>query len=169
MTNITSLNFLLLTVGGWMNRRQLDVIEYLQEENRVLREHLGDRRLRFTEAQRRRLGEKGRALGRKRLRQLGTVVTPDTILRWYRQLIANKYDGSAKRGPGRPRKPSEVRDLIVKMAKDNRTWGYTRIVGAMKNLGITVARTTVADILSEHELEPAPERLRRAICWLDSS
>lgn len=160
MTEVTTLNFLLLTVSGWVNRRQLDVIEYLREENHVLREHLGDKRLRFTDAQRRRLGEKGKALGRKKLRELGTLVTPDTILRWYSKLIANKYDGSAKRGRGRPRKPTEVRDLIVQMAKDNRTWGYTRIVGAMKNLGITVGRTTVADILSQHGLQPAPERSR---------
>ena len=90
MTEVTTLNFLLLTVGGWVNRQQLQVIEYLREENRVLREQLGDKRLRFTDAQRRRLGEKGKALGRKKLQQLGTVVTPDTILQWYRQLIANK-------------------------------------------------------------------------------
>ena len=161
---MTSLNFLLLTVSGWVNRRQLDVIEYLREENRVLREHLGTKRLRFTDAQRRRLGEKGKALGRKKLRELGTVVTPDTILRWYRQLIANKYDGSAKRGRGRPRKPAAVRALIIQMAKGNRTWGYTRIVGAMKNLGITVSRTTVADLLAEHGLQPSPDP-SQGIAW----
>ena len=95
VTDAKALNFVLLTVSGWVNRRQLAVIAYLQEENRVLRDHLGDKRLRFTDAQRKRLADKGRVLGRKKLRELGTVVTPDTILRWYRQLIANKYDGSA--------------------------------------------------------------------------
>ncbi len=164
VTEVTSLHFLLLTVSGWVNRRQLAAIEYLREENRVLRDHLGDKRLRYTDAQRRRLAAKGKALGRARLKELGTIVTPDTILRWYRQLIATKYDGSGKRGPGRPRKPEEIRTLVVRMAKENRTWGYTRIVGAMKELGFTVGRSTVAAILTEHGLPPAPER-GRSMTW----
>jgi hypothetical protein len=96
------LQFLLLVFAGWVNRRQREVVEYLQEENRVLREQLGDRRLRFTDAQRRRLAATGRALGRRVLNQLGGLVTPDTILRWYRELIAKKYDGASQREGGRP-------------------------------------------------------------------
>lgn len=153
-----ALQFLLLTVCGWVNRRHLATIEYLREENRVLREQLGGRRLRFTTAQRRRLAAKGRALGRRALRELGTVVTPDTIMRWNRQLIAKKYDGSAKRGPGRPRKSEEIRQLVLTMAKDNRGWGYTRIAGELGQLGLKVSRCTVCRILAEHDINPAPKR-----------
>jgi len=91
-----ALQFLLLTFAGWVSRQQQDVIAYLQEENRILREQLGGRRLRLTDAQRRRLAAKGKALGRKALREVAGVVTPDTILRWYRQLIARKYDGGPR-------------------------------------------------------------------------
>ena len=164
MREVTAVNFLLLAVGGWVSRWQLAAIEYLQEENRVLREQLGGKRIRLTDAQRRRLAIKGKALGRARLRELATIVTPDTILRWYRRLIARKYDGSRRRGPGRPRKPDELRELVIRMAKDNRTWGYSRIVGAMMNLGFTVGRSTVATILAEHGLPPAPERGRWPTC-----
>ncbi len=93
----TLLRFLLLTVAGWMHREQAKAIAYLLEENRVLREQLGGRRLRFTDAQRRRLAHKGKLLGRAALRRLATIATPDTILGWYRNLIARKYDGSKRR------------------------------------------------------------------------
>ena len=99
----TALHFLVLTVSGWLQRRQLAAIEYLRAENQVLREQLGARGLRLTDAQRRRLAVKGQVLGRKGLRELASIVTPETILRWHRELIARKYDGTAKRVPGRPR------------------------------------------------------------------
>lgn len=157
-----ALDFVLLTVCGWVNRRQLAAIDYLQTENRVLREHLGHRRLLLTDAQRRQLAVKGRALGLKKLTELCCIVKPATILGWYRKLIATKYDGSAKRG--RPRKPVEVRELVLRMARENRGWGYDRIVGAMMNLGLEVHRSTVARILADHGLEPAPERLK-GLSW----
>ena len=91
---------LLLMFAGWVNRHQLDVIEYLQEENRVLKERMGGRRLRFTDAERRRLARKAQALGRKVLNELETLVTPDTLLRWYRELVASKWNYSHRRGPG---------------------------------------------------------------------
>jgi len=156
-----ALQFLLLTFAGWVNRRQQDVIAYLQEENRIFREQFGGRRLRLTDAQRRRLAAKGKALGRKALRQVAGIVTPDTILRWHRQLIAKKYDGSAKRGPGRPRVDDTIRTLVLRMATENVRWGYTRLVGALKNLGYTVGRSTVKRILGEHGINPAPERGKR--------
>jgi len=96
------LQFLLFTFAGWVNRHQQAVIEYLQAENQALREQLGKQRIRWTDAQRRRLAAKAKAIGRAALQKLGTVVTPDTLLRWYRQLVAAKYDGSKQRGPGRP-------------------------------------------------------------------
>lgn len=107
---------MLLTVCGWVNRRQLAAIAYLREENRVLREQLGRKRPKLTDPQRRRLAERGTALGRKALAELCSIA--DTILGWYRRLIARKYDGSAKNPRGRPRKAEDVRELILRMAKE---------------------------------------------------
>jgi hypothetical protein len=107
---------LLLMFAGWVNRHQLEVIEYLQEENRVLKERMGGRRLCFTDAERRRLARKAQALGRKVLNELETLVTPDTLLRWYRELMASKWNYSHRRGPGRPRVMKAIVDLILQMA-----------------------------------------------------
>jgi hypothetical protein len=123
--SVAPLQFLLLVFAGWVNRRQLEIVEYLQEENRVLREQLGDRRLRFTNAQRRRLATKGKTLGRRTLEQLAGLVTPDTILRWYRELVARKYDGTARRGCRRPGTAASLRRLVVQFATENPRWGYT--------------------------------------------
>ncbi len=150
--------FMLAALAGWLNREQQQVIEYLKEENRVLREHLGGKRIRFTDSQRRRLAAKGKVLGRKLLSQICTLVTPDTILRWHRLLIARKYDGSAKRGPGRPRVMQTIRELIVRMATENPSWGYDRIEGALSNLGHRVSDTTIGRVLKEHGIEPVPGR-----------
>ena len=95
--------FFVMAFAGWVNRFQQDAVEYLKEENRVVREQLGGRRLRFTDAQRRRLAARARTLGRDGLKEIADLVTPDTLLRWYKKLIAKKYDGSQRRGPGRPR------------------------------------------------------------------
>ena len=144
--------------AGWVNRHQLDVIEYLQEENRVLKDRLGGRRIRFTDAERRRLARKARTLGRRVLNELQTLVTPDTLLRWYREMLAFKWNYSHRRSPGRPRVMSTIADRIVRMALENRSWGYTRIRGALANLGHKVGRGTIANILRENGIEPAPER-----------
>ena len=101
------LQFLVIAISGWMNQRQLQVIEYLREENRVLREQLGDRRLRFNDDQRRRLAVRAKGLGRKLLAEVASLVTPDTLMAWHRKLIAEKYDGLNRRGPGRPRTRKE--------------------------------------------------------------
>src|SRR5947209_8002746 len=153
--------FLVLAIAGWMNHRQLHVIEYLREENRVLREQLGDRRLRFNDDQRRRLAVRAKGLARKLLAQVASLVTPDTLMGWHRKLIAEKYDGHNQRGPGRPRTRKEWEDLVLRMAEENRTWGYRRIQGAIGNLGYKIARSTIADILRRHGIEPAPERSRK--------
>ncbi|MCX5659669.1 MAG: hypothetical protein NTW19_08105 [Planctomycetota bacterium] len=149
---------LLVGLAGWINRQQVEMIEYLKEENQVLREQLQGKRLRLSDEQRVRLAAKAKALGRKVLTELGTIVTPDTLLAWHRRLIAAKYDGAAKRGPGRPRIKDEVRDLAVRIATENRSWGYTRIQGALAHLGHEVGRGTIAGILREQGLEPAPQR-----------
>ena len=104
---------------------------------------------------------KGKTLGRRLLTDIGTLVIPDTILRWHRELIARKYDGSAKRGPGRPRVMEEIRALVVRMAIENEGWGYTRILGEIMKLGHRVSRSSVRRILTERGIEPAPERSKR--------
>jgi transposase InsO family protein len=153
--------FVVISMAGWMNQQQQQAIDYLREENRVLREQLGGRRLRFTDDQRRRLAAKAKGLGRRVLSELATIVTPETLLAWHRKLIARKYDGSASRGPGRSRIEADTEALVVKMAVENRSWGYTRIVGALSNLGYNLARGTVANILKRNGIEPAPERSRK--------
>src|SRR5712675_2321267 len=137
--------FVLIAVERWMNQHQLQIIDYLREENRVLREQLGGQRVRLNDDQRRRLAAKAKRLGRKLLAEVATIVTPETLLGWHRKLIAMKYDGTASRAPGRPPTGTEITTLVIRMAKQNRGWGYLRIQGALANLGYTVARNTVAN------------------------
>jgi hypothetical protein len=92
---------------------------------------------------------------------VATLVTPDTLLAWQRKLIAQKYDGHDRRQPGRPRTREQFERLVIRMAEENRAWGYRRIQGALLNLGHKLARSTVADILRRHGIEPAPERSRK--------
>jgi hypothetical protein len=131
---------LLVSIAGRLGQQQRDAIDYLREENRVLREQLGNKRLRLNDDQRRRLAAKARMLGRRILREVATIVTPETLLAWHRKLIAQKYDGTGKRGPGRPRTGGEIEALVVRMAEENRDWGYRRIQGALSNLGHELAR-----------------------------
>ena len=112
----------------------------------MLREQLGARRLRFTDDQRRRLAATATALCRDNLEEIADLVTPDTLLRWYRKLIAAKYDGTKRRGPG-PRVMETIRELVLTMAKENSSWGYTRICGALANMGHEVGRNTVKRVL----------------------
>src|SRR5438132_9860470 len=120
-------SFLVISIAGWMNQHQHHVIEYLIEENRVLREQIGNRRMRFTDNQRCRLAARAKKLSRKVLEQVATIVTPATLLAWHRKLIAKKYDGSACRALGRPRTATEITALVLRFANENRRWGYLRI------------------------------------------
>src|SRR5215469_13709688 len=104
---------------------------------------------------------RAKQLGRKCLADMATIVSPETLLAWHRKLIAHKYDGSGRRGPGRPRTAAELEALVVRMASENRDWGYRRIQGALFNLGHELARSTIAEILQRHGIEPAPERNRK--------
>jgi len=115
--------FVLISIAGWMNQQQQQAIEYLREENKVLREQLGGRRLRFTDEQRRRLAVKAKGLGHRALAVVATIVTPETLLAWHRKLIARKYDGSAGRGPGRRRTDHEIESLVIQMATGIATGG----------------------------------------------
>jgi transposase InsO family protein len=162
-----ALQLLILTVSGWLNRKQQHALEYPKEENRILQEKLGGKRIRFTDKERRRLAIKAKSVGRKKLREITSLVTPDTLLRWHRELVANKYDSSKRskcRNPGKPRTDYATRDLIIKMATENPGWGYTRIKGALKNLNIIVGRTTIKRILMENGIDPAPVR-NKGMSW----
>lgn len=154
---LVALRLLIASFAGWMNREQAQMIDYLREENRVLKEQLGDRRLRLTDSQRRRLAAKGKLLGRRLLSIIATIVTPDTILRWHRRLIAAKWTFVGGR-TGRPGVMKEIRRLVLRFAQENSDWGYRRIEGALMNLGHRVSDTTVANILKQHGIKPAPER-----------
>lgn len=142
---------------GWIERQQRDVIEFLREENRVLKRQLHGRRLQLCDDERRRLAVLGEGLGRRVLAEVTSLVTPETILRWHRELIARKWTYGSPRH-GRPGVQVEIRRLVVRMALENPSWGYTRIQGALKNLGHSVARATVARILRRQGIPPSRER-----------
>src|SRR5688572_5804758 len=149
---------LLTYVTGLVNQDLLLQNDYLAAENRVLRAHLPTR-LRLTDPERSTLAEIGKRLGRKALKHVACVAKPDTILAWYRRLIAQKFDGSKHRSyPGRPPVGREVTDLIFRMARENSGWGYDRIVGALANLGHIVSDQTVGNILRRYGIAPAPQR-----------
>src|SRR5918992_619705 len=149
---------LLAYVTGLVNQELLLQNEYLAAENQILRAHVPTR-LRLTDLERSTLAEIGKRLGRKALKQVARVAKPDTILAWYRRLIAQKFDGSKHRSyPGRPQVGQEVTDLIVRMARENSGWGYHRIVGALANLGHVVSDQTVGNILRRYGIAPAPKR-----------
>src|ERR1700730_7510042 len=138
--------------------------EYLAAENCILKAQLKGR-LKLSDAERATLGEIGHRLGRKVLGEVANVARPDTILAWYRKLGAGKFDGSKpRRSPGRPRIKGEVEELIVRMAEENRDWGYDRIAGALANLGYKVCDQTIGNVLQRHGLPPAPER-KRTTTW----
>jgi hypothetical protein len=151
---------LLAFVTGLVNQELLLRNEYLAAENRTLRAHLPPR-LRLTDAERSTLAEIAKRLGRKSLKDIAQVARPDTIMGWYRRLVAQKFDGSKHRAyPGRPRIAAEIEAVVVRFARENRGWGYDRIVGALANLGHSVSDRTVGNILRRHNLPPAPERSR---------
>ena len=157
---------LIVMVAGWLQRHQQQVITYLLAENRVLKAQLSGRRLRLTDTERRRLAALAQPLGRQRLKELATLVTPETLLRWYQRLIARKFDGSTqRRALGRPRVAAEIEQLVIRMAAENPTWGYRRIQGALANLGHQIDKITVRNILRRHHLEPAPQRRKAGMSW----
>ena len=132
----------------------------------MLKEKLGKKRILLSDDQRRRLAIQGKLLGRKMLEQVATIVTPDTILRWHRELVAQKWDYSHKRTKhaGRPPVGEEIQQLVLKLAKENPAWGYDRIQGALSNLRYTISDISVGNILKDHGIPPAPER-KRQISW----
>jgi hypothetical protein len=154
---------ILAYVTGTVDQELLARNEYLVAENRILKAQLNGQ-LKLSDADRIALGEIGHRLGRKVLADVATIARPDTILGWYRKLVARKFDGSARRGPGRPRIKREVEQLIICMVGENRDWGYDRIAGALTNLGYEISDQTVGNVLRRHGLPRAPER-KRTTTW----
>ncbi len=160
------LHVLIAMVAGWLQSHQQQVITYLIAENRVLKAQLGGRPLRLTDTDRRRLAALAHPLGRKRLKRVATLATPETLLRWYKRLIAQKFDGSQRRTQlGRPPVAEEIERLAVQMAEENPTWGYRRIQGALANLGHQIDKLTVRNIIPRSHLEPAPQRRKAGMSW----
>ncbi len=158
---VRPLAILLTMLAGWINRHQQDVIEYLKMENTILRGKLGKKRIILTDEQKRLLAVSGKRLGRKVLSEICCAFSPDTILKWHRKLIAAKYDGSRNRKIGRPRISEELEELVIKIARYNRGWGYLRIAGQLKYLGYRISHRTIAYILKRNGLEPSPNRLKK--------
>jgi transposase len=149
---------LLAYITGSVDQHLLLRNEYLVTENRILRQQITGR-VRLSDSERMTLAEIGQKLGKQALEEIASIVTPDTILAWHRKLVAQKFDGSQQRkAPGRPPIDSELEALVVRMAQENRSWGYDRIVGALANLGYTISDQTVGNILKRHGIAPAPER-----------
>jgi putative transposase len=161
----TFLALLLASMGCWLERQAATQIEYLKAENRLLRARLGRRRLVFTDPERRTLAALAKEIGSRVLRDLDPLVSPATLLRWHRDLVAQKWTFLERRTPGRPRTKVNIEQLVVRMASENPSWGYTRIHGALRNLDIKIGRGTIRRILKDHLIEPAPVR-GRCVPWL---
>jgi len=155
------MGILLIMLAGWINRHQQDAIEYLKAENKILRDKLGKKRIILNDEQRMYLAMLGRKLGRKVLSDICCAFSPDTLMKWHRDLIAKKYDGSANRKLGRPRLSEALERLILKVAKHNRHWGYGRIVGQLKYLGFKVSHQTIGNIIKKYGLQPSPDRSKK--------
>ncbi len=142
-----TLQFIIAMVAYAINERMARRVEYLREEVRVLKEALaaatGKTRIDFTDAQRRGLALKGKALTSGERRGCCQIVRPETILAWFRRLAAENYDSSEARTVGRPRKSKDIRQIVLDLARDNPGWGYTKIRDALRGLKIEIGRTTV--------------------------
>jgi transposase InsO family protein len=155
---------LLAYISGSVDEELLLRIEYLVTENRILRDQIKGR-LQLSDAERQTLAEIGQKLGKQALEEVANIVKPDTILSWQRKLAADKFDGSDQRkSPGRPRVDKELEDWVVRLAKENRSWGYDRIAGALAELGYDISDQTVGNILKRRGIPPAPER-RKTTTW----
>jgi len=161
---VKPMDMLLMMLAGWINRHQQDVITYLKEENKVLREKLGTKRILLNDNQRIRLARLAKRLGRAILKDACCAFSPDTLLKWHRTLIARKYDGCKKRQPGRKRISEEVEQLIIQIARKNKTWGSRRIKGQLKYLGHKICHTTIDNVLKRNGYTPGPDRARETRC-----
>ena len=155
---------MLAYVTGSVDEELLARNEYLVTENRILRNQIQGR-IRLTDPERISLASAAKRLGRKALEEVAQIVRPETILAWHNRLISKKFDGSKNRTPGNGGSTSDqIEELVLQLARENRTWGYRRIVGALRNLGHEVSHQTVANLLKRHDIAPAPER-GRTLSW----
>lgn len=156
---------MLLVLSEFVRREQEKQIEYLQVECQILREKIGGNRVLLTDDQRRRLAVKGKALGRRQLEEVTIIAQADTVLRWHRELIEKPEQRSnSRRAAGRPRIDQEVAGLVLRMARENESWGYKRIQGQLSNVGFRIGKSSVANILKAHGIESAPTR-RQTTSW----
>ena len=155
----------LTLVAGRVSDEILLRNEYLAAENAILRSKLGAR-VELTAAERIRLAKIGKKLGRRALEGVSAIVTPETVLRWYRQLIAKKWTTCEQRRPGRPRVCPTIERLVVTFAQENPSWGYDRIAGALANLGHEISDQSVGNILKRHGIPPAHQRTG-GMAWAD--
>jgi putative transposase len=145
-------------ITGSVDQELLLRNEYLVMENRILRQQIKGR-VRLSDGERKTLAEVGRRLGKKALEEVASIVKPETILAWHRKLVAQKFNGSGQRKtPGPPLVDAELEALVIRLAQENRSWGYDRIVGALKHVGYTISDQTVGNILKRHGIPPAPKR-----------
>src|SRR5579862_1383100 len=152
---------MLAYVTGSVDQELLLRNEYLITENRILRNQIKGR-VPLSDPERLSLATIAKQLGRKALEEVAQIVRPETLLGWHRRLVANKFDGSNNRsGAKHSSTAKEVVELVLQLARENRSWGYRRIVGALSNLGHQVSHQTVANVLKRHGLEPAPERQKK--------
>jgi hypothetical protein len=161
----------LAILAGWMNRKQQKVIEYLLEENRVLKQQFEStgKKLQLNNHQRRNLAKRGKAIGWADLQKYATLVRPETILGWHRKLVALKYTGKRRVNTDRQKRMEVIRELCVKFAEENQGWGYGRIQGSLANLGYNVSMTTVGNILRAKGIVPSPDRGKQSNRWRISS
>jgi putative transposase len=168
---IKPMAIVLTMLAGWINRHQQEAINYLTEENRIIKEkyltETGKKRIILNDKQRRKLAVLAKKVGRKKLFDISNIFSPDTLMDWYRKLVAAKYDGSKKRRkPGRPRIPDDVRQTIIDIARNHKHLGYRMLYGYLKYLGIKVSIASIRRILQEEGIEPAPDRAEKT-SWND--
>ncbi len=155
---------LLAYITGSVDQELLLRNEYLVTENRIFRQQIKGR-VRLDDKERKTLARIGKKLGKQALEEVASIVKPETILAWHRKLIAQKFDGSQQRqSPGCPMIDAELEALVVRLAQENRRWGYDRIAGALAHLGYTISDQSVGNILKQHGIPPAPER-KKTTTW----
>jgi putative transposase len=155
---------LLAYITGSVDQELLVRNAYLVTENRILRQQITGR-VQLNDDERKSLAEISKKLGKQALAEVATIVRPETILAWHRKLTAQKFDGSLQRKAlGRPPVNAALEALVVRLAQENRSWGYERIVGALRHLGYTISRQTVGNILKRHGISPAPKR-KKTTTW----
>ena len=158
-------SFFLLLLTALLDPDKQKLIEMYEAQLDVLRSKVPGP-LRFTNAQKARMALAAIALGRKALRKITTLVSPDTLFRWHREAVRSKWDHSQKRGPGRPQTKAEIENFIIQWAQKNKGWGYTRLRDTLKQNGFTVCRNTIKNILKKNGLNPAPER-KKSMSWAE--